>query len=808
MSNAANTEIKNGVLPLSRTLQVMVVEDSAADAELILAVLKRAGYLLTFDIVSTSAEFEQRLRAKQHDIILSDHNMVTWTGLDALEIVQRMGKNIPFVVVTATLGDEAAVEYIKQGAADYVLKHRLERLPVVIGQVLREQAHRQQERALQEKLECGKREWELTFDTVPDAVFLVDEKCHIRRTNQAATELLGLPFSQIIGHPCDEVLGSIVRPLPECPHVSRFTLAEWQPSSGDAQGKVLEASSTPVRDATGTLRGCVHVVRDVTEKKKAEQAIHESERKYRELVENTAYGVIRTTPEGQFLDVNSAMVAMLGYAGKEEVLALNLTTDVYRRPSDREVILQQYRDGMAHHLEDLNWIRKDGSTVRVRTNGRAVWNQAGQVEYYEAIVEDMTARRTLEAELRQAQKMEAVGRLAGGVAHDFNNLLAVILGNVDLLLEARESPEKLRHRIEQIRTAAGRAAELTQRLLSFSRKQVLEERVFDLSEVVKETAKLLKRVLREDIQLVTKLSPSPVRIRADQSQVEQTLMNLAVNAGDAMPSGGSLVIETFDVELDETYAKDHSPVTPGAYVALTLSDTGVGMDEQTRNRIFEPFFTTKEPGKGTGLGLAMVYGFIQQSRGFIHVDSELGKGTIFKIYFPRVMTGEKPARVDAPAAVVGGTETILVSEDEEPLRELAGELLQSIGYTVLSAGSGAEALRLAGQSSSRIDLLLTDVIMPGMSGRELAERLIALRPGIKVVYMSGYTSEVIMQRDLLAPHAAFVRKPFSREDIAKKIRQVLDYGRAGPAQGRKPDAQPRKENPVAHTNRASAGTGL
>lgn len=800
MSNAANTEIKHGALPLSRTLQVIVVEDSAADAELILAVLKRAGYLLTFDIVSTSAALQERLRAKEYDIILSDHNLVTWTGLDALEIVRRDGKHIPFVAVTATLGDEAAVEYIKHGASDYVLKHRLERLPVVIGHALREQAHRQQERALQEKLECGKREWELTFDTVPDAVFLVDEKCQIRRTNRAATELLGLPFSEIIGRSCDLVLGGIVRPLPECPYESRFTLTQQQRSIGDTQGKVLEASSTPVRDATGTLRGCVHVVRDVTEKKKAEQAIIESERKYRELVENTTYGVFRTTPEGQFLDVNSALVHMLGYAGKEEVLALNLTTDVYRRPSDREVILQQYRDGMAHHVEDLNWMRKDGSTIRVRTNGRAGRNQAGKIEYYEAIVEDMTARRMLEAELRQAQKMEAVGRLAGGVAHDFNNLLAVILGNVDLLLERCESPDKLRHRIEQIRTAAGRAAELTQRLLSFSRKQVLEETVFDLSAVVKETAKLLKRVLPEDIRLVTKLSPSPVRIRADQSQVEQTLMNLAVNARDAMPSGGSLVIETFDTEVDQTYASKHSPVVPGKYVMLTLSDTGVGMDEATRNRIFEPFFTTKEPGKGTGLGLAMVYGFMQQSRGFIHVYSEVGKGTTFKIYFPLVLAAEKPARVDAPAAVVGGTETILVAEDEEPLRELAGEVLQSLGYTVLSAGSGADALQLAGQFSSRIDLLLTDVIMPGMSGRDLAERLISLRPGISVVYMSGYTSEVIMQRDLLAPQAAFVRKPFTREEIARKIRQVLDYGRSGPAKKGEAEAQPRKENPLVHTN--------
>jgi PAS domain S-box-containing protein len=760
--------------------------DSPAHAELILAVLKRAGYRLTTDIVSRPEEFEQRLRAKDYDIVLGDDNLVTRTGPDFLARLRATGKDIPVVVVTAAPGDEAAMEYLQRGAADYVLKHHLERLPAVIGQTLLEQAHRRQERALLEKLQCGKREWELTFDTVPDAVFLADGQCRIRRANQAARKLVGLPFVDVIGKLCHEVLGGGSQPILRCPQESRFAETELLqlPSPGNCPGKVFEATCAPVRDDSGRLLNCVHVLHDVTDRSEAERALRESERKYRELVENATYGVFRATPEGRLLEVNPALVAMLGYASKEEVLGLNLATEICLRPADRSALLRQFREEAPQNREDLCWKKKGGGTVLVRTSGRAVRHGAGQIQYYEAIAEDMTARRTLEAELRQSQKMEAMGRLAGGVAHDFNNLLAVILGSAELLLEPCEPPEKQRQRLEQIKKAAGRAAELTQRLLSFSRKQTLFERVFDINEVVKETVSLLRRILGEDILLVEKLSPVPERIRADQAQVEQTLMNLAANARDSMPNGGSLVIETSACKLDRPMTQLHGPATAGEYVVLTLRDTGVGMDEETRSRIFEPFFTTKEQGKGTGLGLAMVYGFVKQSRGFTHVDSEVGKGTTFEIYFPKVLEEGEEAAAHVRPAIVGGSETILLAEDEEPLRDLACELLQSMGYTVISADGGAMALERAQQASHRIDLLLTDAIMPGMSGRELVDRLTALRPGVKVIYMSGYANEAITRHDLWAPDAVFVPKPFTREQIAATIRRVLDDGGRPPLQNR------------------------
>jgi two-component system cell cycle sensor histidine kinase/response regulator CckA len=786
-----NEETEHYGLPLSRTLKLLMVEDSPADAELIWAVLKRAGYLLVFNVVSAPADFEDRLQKGDFDVILSDHNLVSWTGMDALEILRRSGKEIPFVVVTATLGDEAAVEYLKRGAADYVLKHRLERLPVIIGQTLREMENRRQKRALLEKIECAKKEWELTFDTVPDAVVLTDSDCHIRRANLAATQVFGLQFSGIIGRDCAQFLSGICKPVLGCRHEQNFTTREQSTSASTEDARVYEPSSIPVLDATGAVQGCVHVVRDITEKCKADDAIRKSEKRYRELVENTTYGVFQSSADGRFLEVNPALVAMLGYSTKEEVLALDLTKDVYRRPSERNDLLRQYRDEI-EQTGDLCWMKKDGGTLLLRTSGRAVRNEKGEVQYYEVIAEDITAQRTLEAELRQSQKMEAVGRLAGGIAHDFNNLLAVILGNVDLLLEPTEPPDQFSHRINEIRTATVRAAELTQRLLSFSRRQALDERVFDLNAVVNDTSKLLQRVLGEDIHLQLRLNASPEQIRADQSQVEQAVMNLAVNARDAMPNGGSLIIETSDIELDGTSMGNIRSVAPGEYSVLTFSDTGVGMDDQTKNRIFEPFFTTKEPGKGTGLGLAMVYGFIQQSRGLIHVYSEVGKGTTFRLYFPRVRAKGEVAAAPTPETVEGGSETILLAEDEESLREIVEGVLHSLGYAVIGVNSGSEALKHLHQTPGRVDLLLTDMIMPGMTGRELGDQVKTLRPEIKIIYMSGYAGDVLAKHDPRVPFAGLLHKPFTRKQLAHKLREALDAKSPGsvpaPADPRKVSA--------------------
>jgi len=387
---------------------------------------------------------------------------------------------------------------------------------------------------------------------------------------------------------------------------------------------------------------------------------------------------------------------------------------------------------------------------------------------------DVTERRSLERQLLQAQKMEAVGRLAGGIAHDFNNVLTAIFGYVDLLLDGLPTLSPLRPDIEEIRTAAERAAGLTRQLLAFSRKQVLQMRTLDLNELLTDIDKLLRRLLGEDIDIVTKLDPRLGAVRADSGQLEQVVVNLAVNARDAMPGGGRLTIETRNAELDEAYTRQHVPVRPGRYVMFALSDTGTGMSPETMAHMFEPFFTTKEAGKGTGLGLATVYGIVKQSGGYVWCYSELGHGTTFTVYLPRVDAPAEPQAPPREVATVTGTETILLAEDDEILRPLTKGLLAKLGYTVLEAESAEQAFAVAGVHQGPIHLLVADVVMPGASGRKLARRLAQSRPETRVLYVSGYTDDAIVHHGMLEPGLNFLQKPFTPAALARKVRDVLD----------------------------------
>jgi signal transduction histidine kinase/DNA-binding response OmpR family regulator len=424
----------------------------------------------------------------------------------------------------------------------------------------------------------------------------------------------------------------------------------------------------------------------------------------------------------------------------------------------------------------VEWKRKDGTGTAVRVSGRAV-SDGKKGRTFELFAEDVTERRALEQQLRQSQKMEAVGRLAGGVAHDFNNLLMVISGYSEFLLDRLGPDPALRGPAQEIASAAVRATSLTRQLLAFSRKQMLAPKILDLNSVVTENLKMLNRMIGEDIELMMVPAADLGTVRADAGQIEQVIMNLAVNARDAMPAGGKLTIETSNVSLDEDYARFHAPLRPGNYVMLAISDTGAGMDSETQSHIFEPFFTTKGP-KGTGLGLSTVYGIVKQSGGYIWVYSEAGKGTTFKVYLPRVAdTVEAPAQVAIPAestATEPGTETVLLVEDETNLRYLARQFLEKQGYRVVEAADGAAAMQIAVAHEGMIHLLLTDVIMPGMNGRELAQRISEIRPNVKVLYMSGYTENVIGSNGTLDAGVRLLQKPFTLRDLKSKVREVLD----------------------------------
>ena len=527
--------------------------------------------------------------------------------------------------------------------------------------------------------------------------------------------------------------------------------------------------------AKSDLRRLVPVIRRELRDAAERRARRETEATYQALVENAPVGIYRSTPAGSFLSANAALVRILGYGSRQEVLRLEMARDVYADAEERRRLVEQ--DTYTHQVyEELEatWKKKDGTRIRVQLSVRAQRDAEGGVEFYETFVRDITNQRQLEAQLAQSQKMEAIGRLAGGVSHDFNNLLTVILSYSDLVLEDLPADSPLRDDLTQIRKAAVGAGELTRQLLAFSRQQVLQPKVVDLNAAISGIEKLLVRVLREDIRLRCTLAEAAGAIRVDPGQLEQVIMNLAVNARDAMPDGGLLTIETANVDIDEAYVQAHRIAQPGRYVMLAVTDTGTGMDTATQARIFEPFFTTKDVGKGTGLGLATVQGIVQQSGGFIWVYSEPGNGTVFKIYLPRV--DESPSGAEETIELdARGTETILVVEDVAAVRAVTREMLERYGYQVLEAADGKAALDVAAAHAGPIHLLLTDVVMPEINGRELANRLSKARPGVNVLFMSGYTDDAVVRHGILQEGIAYLQKPFTPRSLAAKVRTSLNH---------------------------------
>jgi PAS domain S-box-containing protein len=492
-------------------------------------------------------------------------------------------------------------------------------------------------------------------------------------------------------------------------------------------------------------------------------------------VESNIIGIVTGDLTGKLIDANDAFLGLLGYTREElrsgDMRWDNLTPPEYR-DSDKRAVEQLKSTGLASPREK-QFFRKDGSRVSVLIGIATLIAASGEIEAVSFVL-DISERKQLEQQLRQAQKMEAVGLLAGGIAHDFNNLLGVIIGYSEIFEERLGQNDPLRPKAAQIKKAGLRAASLTRQLLAFSRKQVLEPRVLNLNTVVAETLKMLQRLIGEDIELLAVPWSELGLVKADQGQIEQIIMNLVVNARDAMPRGGKLTITTGNAELDEVYVRQHPAGVPGSYVMLGVSDTGCGMDRETQTRIFEPFYTTKELGKGTGLGLSTVYGVVKQSGGHIWVYSELGLGTTFKIYLPRIGQVMATSYPDKRCKETGrGWETILLVEDEQPLRELAHELLGDSGYTVLEAANGADAIQIAEQHREPIHLLLTDVVMPGIDGPKVAECITRIHRGIKVLYVSGYTDDAIAQHGILDSGVALLQKPFTKESLTSKVREVL-----------------------------------
>jgi PAS domain S-box-containing protein len=1055
-----------------KKLRILHLEDEPHDTELIRETLTAAG--IDCEIVhrvESRDEFLRALAGDSIDLILGDYRLPAFDGLTALAMARQRKPDLPFIIVSGTLGEEAAIDSLKAGATDYVLKDRLSRLAPAVGRAIRETEERAKLRRAEDELHRSEERYRALYEDNPSMFFTVDAKGTVISVNPFGASQLGYTTDELVGQSVLSVFHSddqaaVLQQLKECLQ-HPFQMFRWQFRKVRKDGAIIwvEEFARAV-SKTGKPASVLIVCADITERKKSDERVQEhlvqtkllqqtienlnraqafeeiytaagegilkalnaeryailrfendqkvhfkswrnlsnayrqkvdghcpwridelnaqllsyadvsksnlsqelketilgegihallfvpligparllgkfmvyydqphtfsyeelqlaqviaqnlttvllrqealeetqlAEKKYRTIFENTTEGVYQSTPQGKLIIVNPAMVKLFGYRNAEEMLAIENTVALYWDALERQRLVDLgISTGTLTNVE-VKMKRADGEAIWVLMNDRPVKDAEGKIIYFEGsllditerkraeealqdarsflqqvvdtsptmifvvdgqgrvvfvnqytaqyygstpeeliskskqdvhrqpseakqfvsddqevirtrrkivkeelntapngeqhwfhtvkvplvrpngtvevlgISTDITERKRLEEQLRQSQKMEAIGRLAGGVAHDFNNLLTGITCYADLLLSSVTGSNPLRSDVEEIKKASDRATSLTRQLLAFGRKQMLTYRVVNLNTVVAGMQKMLSRLISEDIELTTRLEPDLRQVKADLGQLEQVIVNLAINARDAMPTGGRLSIETANVELNNAFKATHPEVQPGPYVLLAVSDTGSGMDETVKANIFEPFFTTKELGKGSGLGLATVYGIIKQCGGHIIVNSEPGQGSTFNIYLPR-MVEEAPAVVAHPEALrpVSGQEVILLVEDDEGVRKLTRRILSQSGYSVLEAGSGAEALQQCEQYRGPIHLLLIDVVMPQMSGRMLAERLSQLRPALKVLYMSGYTDDSILRHGVMDEGVAFLQKPFTSAILTHKVREVLD----------------------------------
>ncbi len=588
----------------------------------------------------------------------------------------------------------------------------------------------------------------------------------------AVVLLLSISVFVVVGFITAFVLVSSIRnPM----RAIRKVIADW--GEGDLSSRIHLGRRDEWRTIEQALNSMVSDLShsyDELESRKNELEI--AEEKYRSIFENSVQGIYQTTPDGKFISANPAMARILGYGSPDDLIGHvnDIAQQIYASPDKREDFVSSIRKRGEVPGFEVQFRRRDGKETWVSSHGRGVFDEEGNLLIIEGILEDITERKRLEAELRQAAKMQAIGELAGGVAHDFNNLLTAIMGYADMLLETCEDSSQ-RQRLGQIRQAAERASSLTQQLLAFGRKQVLEMKLVNVNEVIESFNEMLRRLIGENVEIVTRLSPTIGIVKADPGQIEQILMNLAVNARDAMPNGGTLTIETVVQVLDEAFAELHPGLTPGPHICLTVGDTGHGIDPNIISRVFDPFFTTKGMGVGTGLGLSTVYGIVKQHHGHVTVYSELGHGTSFKIYLPQIQGAAEHTFEEAlPHRGSQGTEVIMVVEDEAMVRDLTVEGLEMLGYTLLSAPDPRQAIEVSRGHPGPIHLLLTDVVLPYMDGKALFKELSTTRPEMRVLYVSGYTENFIVHHGVLDSEVNFLPKPFTMDGLADKVRKVLD----------------------------------
>ena len=888
---------------MSKPLEVLLIEDSDTE-KLLTPELRRAGHTIRVERVQDAGSLTAALQRQKWDLIISDWTMPRFNARDALSLVRAVEPDVPFIVVSGTMGEDNAVAAMRAGANDYVVKDKLARLVPVVERELHETRVRAERRRADEALRQNEARYRVLFANSPLAKWLYDpETLQFLEVNEAAIRHYGWSRDEFLRmtikdiRPPDEVPGLLETTQWLDPKITEDGV--WRHWKKDGSIIEVEVKSTGFPVAGRPAR--LVAAQDITERRQAEDALRKSEARLATVFRLTQVGLIMVRlSDRKILDANDTFLEQVGWTRDDVIGRTTLDLGLYPQPEDVIRLYQELRstgklrprealirrksgevghflltgaaaqiDGeacaigawhditelrradaarleseqrfrrMAEGMRDVFWqtdpaknrilyvspayeqiwgrscqslldsprqwldaihaedrdrvlhaaltrqasgsyeeeyriVRPDGVVRWIRDRASPLTDASGKIVSIAGMAEDITERRELEDQLRQAQKLEAIGSLAGGVAHDFNNLLSVILTYSELIGSGLAPDSPLLADLEQINGAGRRAADLTRQLLAFSRRQVLKPRVIDLNQIVGGMEKMLRRLLGEDVELTVLVPAAVAAVNVDPGQMEQVIMNLAVNARDAMPEGGKLTIEIARVDLDQAYASSHPNATAGPHVMLAVSDTGIGMDAATRARAFEPFFTTKEPGKGTGLGLSTVFGIVRQSAGTVWLYSEPGKGTTFKVYLPA--TGQpldSTAKRPPDLSLLRGKETILLVEDEEGVRKVAHSILQRNGYRVIDAASGDDALLLWDQHAD-IDLLLTDVVMPRMRGGQLAERLQAMRPGLKVLYMSGYTDNAVVLHGVLHSDVAFVQKPITPAVLLTRVREVLD----------------------------------
>lgn len=780
MSAAISAASRKSLWNQDGPLRVLLIENSEEDAALNLHELQRAGFHCQPSTISTHADLLGLFPRFAFDIVLADYRLPSWTGMDAFAAIRRAGRDIPFILVTGFLGEELAVDCIKQGITDYVLKDHLARLPLVVARALEERAMRDARGLMVRALRESEANALFLFAHNPLPMWVFDrETLHFLQVNDAALRLYGYERSDLL-----QMQVSALHPAEE---VERFLAAVRDTASGEQL-----AGEWRLRKKHGALldveifvhkmdylgRPCALVVtQDITERKRAE----EEKQKFFTLVEYCQDFIAVSDLQGNLLYVNPAGRAMLGIEPEQPLKGKRGIEFV--APADLPLVQEAVLPALVsagRWQGELHFRNsRTGEVVPMDFVGFQVKDPATKEPRFLATVSrNMMERRAIEQQLRQAQKFEAIGQLAGGIAHDFNNVIGAILGWAELGEEqAAAANSPLGVHFSKIHAQCDRVSALVRQLLAFSRRQILQPRNLSLSQTAQDVFNLLDKVIGKDIEIKVSLSSEPTVVRADPTQIEQVLMNLCVNARDAMPRGGRLTIETRAVEFSEQNCRKTAGLQPGKFAELRVIDTGIGMDESVREKMFEPFFTTKTSGKGTGLGLATVYGIVKQHGGFVLVESEPGKGSTFRIFLPVVTASEKqPFRppVIEEAAPRGGNETVLIAEDHDGLREVASSALKKKGYRILLANDGQEAIDVFAANCDAVSLVVLDVIMPRRSGPQVYEAIRALKPQVPVLFATGYSNEAAALGEIVERGANILRKPYSSTLLCRRVREILD----------------------------------